>query len=52
MSQPSLTLGENRFALDVEPAIQVTFVTEGARTTAFELVPAGAPAQGRFERTR
>lgn len=47
-----IPLGENRFALDVDPTIQLAFATEGTRATAFELVPAGGPPQGRFERTR
>lgn len=47
-----IPLGENRFALDADPAIQLAFVTEGARATGFDVGPAGGPPQGRFERTR
>jgi hypothetical protein len=46
-----IPLGQNRFALEVDPATRVTFVTEGARATAMEFGPAAGPPMGRFERT-
>lgn len=46
-----IPLGQNRFALDVDPTIQLEFATVGTRTTALEMGPAGGPPQGRFDRT-
>jgi len=47
-----IALGGSRFALDVDPAMRLDFQIAGDRATAFEMAPAGAPSQGRFDRTR
>jgi hypothetical protein len=44
-------LGEHRFTFEHDPEMHVRFVVDGDRTTAVEVLPVGAPAQGRYART-
>ena len=46
-----IPLGGNRFASEADPALQLDFAAAGDRATAVEIVPAGQPSQGRFDRT-
>ena len=49
---PLIALGGNRFAFDDDPALRLEFATTAGRVTALEIVPVGAPPQGRYERTQ
>ena len=47
-----IALGGHRFALDSDPAFRLVFEIAGGRAAAFEMGAAGAPSQGRYERTQ
>ena len=46
-----IPLGGDRFALESSPATRLEFEARQGSATAFALGPAGAPPQGRYERT-
>jgi hypothetical protein len=46
-----LPLGGNRFAFDTDPAMRAEFQMAGERAASFDLGLAGAPPQGRYQRT-
>jgi hypothetical protein len=47
-----IPLGSNRFAFEENPELQIRFGANGNAVTAFEVVSAGGPPQGRYERTQ
>ena len=47
-----IALGGNRFALDTDPSFRLDFEIVAGRAAAFAMGNAGAPSQGRYERTQ
>jgi hypothetical protein len=47
-----IPLGSNRFAFEDSPELQIRFAANGSAVTTFEVVSAGGPPQGRYERTQ
>ncbi|HZG44771.1 MAG TPA: S41 family peptidase [Allosphingosinicella sp.] len=51
MRQRLIALGGNRFAFEEDPSFIFTFMPAGAQAAAMEMGPAGAPPQGRYDRS-
>jgi hypothetical protein len=51
MRQRLIALGGNRFAFEEDPGFIFTFVPTGTQVAAMEMGPAGAPPQGRYDRS-
>jgi hypothetical protein len=50
-AEPLIALGGNRFAFESDPGFRIDFVTAGTQVAAVEMGPAGAPPQGRYDRS-
>jgi hypothetical protein len=50
-AEPLVPLGGNSFAFEGDPGFRVEFIPAGTGVAALQLGPAGAPPQGRYDRT-